>query len=578
MKSSKKIIGLVLCLLGTSCAKEQGSKYGDLGIIFDTDDPVVEAGGTVDIAFTVTGSEGATLNIDAVSDDESVALKVKYDANYQGNIKVTAPAIVTEQKTVKVKLVASDSHDRRVEKAIDVVMKSSGKLAITPIGEVKSMAVNPGGSFSLQYKIENLSPAKLAGDVKMTLTSGWTGKAVVNNDVITVTYTAPQAPGNVLTLEIGITDSYNRSATYSASIEIIAFTPAQNASNCHIVKPGSTLTINAVKGNSPEKLTFDNAILLWQDTQSLVSNVAGNGKDNVVVVKLNSGKSGNAVVAARNGETIVWSWLVWVTDYDPMADPFVWTDSKTGKTYTWMDRNLGAMSAEKYSVDALGLLYQWGRKDPFINSNGVESNTPKPIYDINNVQVYDEVKERPVYGDHKTTNLTLAIQTPMTFYTAPSSAWPVVDWLTDDAALQNDDLWGGKSGIKTVYDPCPEGWAMPASGEPWGFRKEYEKEGKLTDSGKYNPNKPWYIEYEDKYCIGFRYKTESGKEYWFPFSGQKDCDKGTISRVGGGANYNTRDVQSNTVMIESFAWGNPASEFNLNRPYGSSVRCMKESK
>ncbi len=70
------------------------------------------------------------------------------------------------------------------------------------------------------------------------------------------------------------------------------------------------------------------------------------------------------MVAARDGDRIVWSWHVWVTGYDPEADIFEWTDAN-GITYKYMDRNLGALSAEKYSKDALGLMYQWGRKDPF---------------------------------------------------------------------------------------------------------------------------------------------------------------------------------------------------------------------
>lgn len=29
-------------------------------------------------------------------------------------------------------------------------------------------------------------------------------------------------------------------------------------------------------------------------------------------------------------------------------------------------------------------------------------------------------------------------------------------------------------------------------------------------------------------CIGFRYKTTEGKEYWFPFAGRKDCGTGDL--------------------------------------------------
>ena len=41
---------------------------------------------------------------------------------------------------------------------------------------------------------------------------------------------------------------------------------------------------------------------------------------------------------------------------------------------TMMDRNLGVTSATPGDVGALGLLYQWGRKDPFLGSSSISSN------------------------------------------------------------------------------------------------------------------------------------------------------------------------------------------------------------
>lgn len=99
----------------------------------------------------------------------------------------------------------------------------------------------------------------------------------------------------------------------------------------------------------------------------------------------------------------------------------------------------------------------------------------------------------------------------------------------------------------------------------------------LNDGQPYDSTYPWFIEYDDAYCIGFRYKQpDSGKEYWFPFTGKKDCNKGDLNGVGGGANYNTATCQNTLAIMEMLAWGNPASETGLNRPYGSSVRCIKE--
>lgn len=549
--------------------------YGDLGIFFDTSAPAINPGQTLEIPFTVTGSEGATLDLVPSVDnsDYSCALgKVDY-VNYQGTIKLTAPEVITETTEVKVSLTASDTHKRSLTKSVSVKVNASEPLTITVLGEPASMAVKAGGSFSLSYKVLNLAPAKITGTPTVEVSSGWSTEVSVSEDIIKVKYNAPASIGQTLEIKISATDDHNRKVEYSGSLSIVEITTTAGAANCHVVKPGGTLTIKAVKGNSTTALEFDNATLVWQDAIGLVSSVSGNGSEGVVVVRLADGKEGNAVVAARDGDRIVWSWHVWVTDYDPEADIFEWTDAN-GITYKYMDRNLGALSAEKYSKESLGLMYQWGRKDPFPGGDDVESQIQKRIYDINGNQIYMKIEERPTYNDNTSTNLQLAIEHPDVFYGAPSSSWPVVDWLTDKAALQNNDLWGGKTNAKTVYDPCPEGWRIPAAGNGWGFRTEYKKKGSLNDDGEYDESYPWFQDYDK--CIGFRYKTKAGKEYWFPLVGKLDPNNGTLQSVGGSGYYNTCTDNSNTVFYECLAWGNPASESMLNRTHGAATRCIKE--
>ncbi|MCQ2180135.1 MAG: hypothetical protein MJY91_08570 [Bacteroidales bacterium] len=549
--------------------------YGDLGIFYDVTAPTMNPGETLDIPFTVTGSEGATLNLEPASDNSDFECslgRVDY-INYQGVIKLTAPDIITEETQVKVTLTASDTHKRSVTKSINVKVAASPVPVITVLGDPSTMAVKAGGSFTLSYQVENLAPAKISGTPDVEATSGWSTAVTVVEDIIKITFTAPSPASEILSYSISAADDHGRSFDYSGSLSIVEITTTAGAANCHIVKPGSTITIKGVKGNSTETLDFDNAVLVWQDTRSMVSSVAGNGNEGVVVVKLADGKQGNAVVAARKGNRIVWSWHLWVTDYDPESNIFAWTDSM-GNTYEYMDRNLGAMSAEMYSKESLGLMYQWGRKDPFPGGDDVESSVQVSIYDIDNNPVFMEAKLRPTYDDRTSTNLQVAIENPLTFYYAPSSSWPSVDWLTDQAALQDNDLWGGKTNAKTMYDPCPEGWWIPAAGDGWGFRSEYKKAGKLNDDSKYDETYPWYQDYDKS--IGFRYKTPDGKLFWFPLTGNIDCTKGTLQGVGGSALYNTRTDSSNTVLYENMAWGNPASETGLNRPYGASTRCIRE--
>ena len=450
--------------------------YGDLGIFYDVTAPTMNPGETLDIPFTVTGSEGATLNLEPASDNSDFECslgRVDY-INYQGVIKLTAPDIITEETQVKVTLTASDTHKRSVTKSINVKVTASPVPVITVLGDPSTMAVKAGGSFTLSYQVENLAPAKISGTPDVEATSGWSTAVTVVEDIIKITFTAPSPASEILSYSISAADDHGRSFDYSGSLSIVEITTTAGAANCHIVKPGSTLTIKGVKGNSTETLDFDNAVLVWQDTRSMVSSVAGNGNEGVVVVKLADGKQGNAVVAARKGNRIVWSWHLWVTDYDPESNIFAWTDSM-GNTYEYMDRNLGAMSAEMYSKESLGLMYQWGRKDPFpgapVMNGGNITMKNVSVYGIDGEEVeitHVDALGSEISGSHLAYSIahpTVCIGNRLQYVDGCR------DWLP--ASEGNASLWGNPEGnkrqeaeypnvgSKSYYDPCPVGWRVP---------------------------------------------------------------------------------------------------------------------
>lgn len=566
-----------LVLLAGACQKEaEKPQLGSLKAAFGSDEYSVEPGGTISLAFVVSGHENADVAVSAKASSDRASVEVKNPLMYQGEVLFTAPA-VSAGETVTVTLTAVDeANSRKVETTTAVKVGASEALEIAFSSEYKSMACRPGGSFAIPFAIKGVGLAKISSPQLAVTPSSWGGKCELASDGLSgkIVLTAPSALTESVKVELSVKDDYSREAKATLDIAITAVTETAGAANSYIVKPGSTLTIKAVEGNSADKVDFDNAKLLWQTERGMVKSVSAAPGEGAIVVSLNPGLSGNAVVAALKDGVIVWSWHLWVCDYDPAADPFVWT-SAAGNTFTFMDRNLGALSNEKYSDKALGYIYQYGRKDPFVCGEGVHSSALIKMYDMDGQQVYDETELRPVYDDRTSTNLQLSINNPMTFYGAPTTAWPVVDWLTDKADLQDNDLWGGKSHIKAKYDPCPEGWMVPEAGEPWGFRAEYKKSGKLTDDGRYDPSYPWYIEYEDAYCIGFRYKQADGKEYWFPFNGDRQPTTGVFERVDSGSQIWTSTASNTTMIAEVFAWGNPAAESNLNRSYGNAIRCVK---
>jgi hypothetical protein len=59
---------------------------------------------------------------------------------------------------------------------------------------------------------------------------------------------------------------------------------------------------------------------------------------------------------------ILWSWHIW------LVQDQIGYNTYANNAGVLMDRNLGATSAIEYDSGTIGLLYQWGRKDPFLSN------------------------------------------------------------------------------------------------------------------------------------------------------------------------------------------------------------------
>ena len=486
--------------------------------------------------------------------------------------------------SINVTLSAEDkANNRRTQNTVPVKVSASEPFEAIWLSDMKSVALKEGGSFKVFFTITGIEPAAVVLSAPVaTVSSGYSANVTMtskNEGYVTVTASSLTSSVDI---SLKAEDNFSRSSQISKTLEIVAVQETSGASNCYIVAPGETKAINAkVKGGSAEPLEFDYAVLLWQDARGLIKSVAGSGEEGVIVVQTNS-ISGNAVVAAVLGTTIVWSWHLWVTDYDPEAAPLVFTNKTTEVTYTMMDRNLGARSEKAGTNDCFGLLYQWGRKDPFVGARGIEEDVLINKYDIDGNVIPDRVLlydwSAMKSGDQ---NIDLAIQNPDAFIlpkSGSSTSSLFTDWLTTVAADQDNDLWGFVSKYKTKYDPCPEGWRVSPSAA-WTFRKLYHKEGQLNDARPYDNTYPWY--FDDKRDggtdAGFYYNdSEKGIKYFFPLCGKRDNASGSQSGTGGGCDYWTPEPSNKYAMVELFAWGNPSSETGLRRDYGYSIRCVKD--
>ena len=147
--------------------------------------------------------------------------------------------------------------------------------------------------------------------------------------------------------------------------------------NCYVVSNAGFYYFKSVKGNSSTSVgTVSSVAVLWESFGTSTTPSVGDlvksvsYKDgNIYFDTATTFKEGNAVIAAKNSSgEILWSWHIWFTD-QPQGQEYY------NNAGTMMDRNLGATSATPGDVGALGLLYQWGRKDPFLGSSLISSST-----------------------------------------------------------------------------------------------------------------------------------------------------------------------------------------------------------
>ena len=240
--------------------------------------------------------------------------------------------------------------------------------------------------------------------------------------------------------------------------------------NSYIIAPETTAVFAAeFKGNSKTETVGAavSADLLWQDAMSLVKEIYYVPETKQVVVTTGKG-AGNALVAVRDaGDNILWSWHLWVSDYDPAAT--LWSSPATANGTVWkfMDRNLGATSAEASDWNSKGLLYQWGRKDPFKgpaahtiqNEDYSYAVTGEPaLYYIDNKAVAATSFENAEgFGTYEK-----SIQNPTVFYKLLQNGSGVnIPASKDWRDTSDDDVWGGASLTKSINDPCPPGYKVP---------------------------------------------------------------------------------------------------------------------
>ena len=322
---------------------------------------------------------------------------------------------------------------------------------------------------------------------------------------------------------------------------------ASETANCYLVMEDGDYKFKAVQGNSETSVgTVGSVEVLWE---SFGTNEKPTVGDLIASASYSDGyirfstpatfRNGNAVIAAKDANgTILWSWHIWCSVEGWKEQVY---NNNAG---TMMDRNLGATSASiPTSADdagSAGLLYQWGRKDPFI---GVSSFTASSGYLTRAASTCTL--------DNSSTEITaaLAIQNPTTLY---SGALP-------------DSSWGS---TKTIYDPSPAGWRVPDGGENGIWAKASSGKDFSVTQGTYGRN--------------FGGVFGSDTTIWYPAAGYVRKSNGELFSASGNYWSVTPGTESGAYAFVFWPTGTEYYSLytaqNANRDTARSVRCVKDVK
>lgn len=260
--------------------------------------------------------------------------------------------------------------------------------------------------------------------------------------------------------------THNSSISKTGAVDL----SATESANCYLldskvgVAADKVYTFKAYQGNKPINVgTVYSAGVIWETNNgensvasgSVIAQVDYDKQDGddftTIVFKMPASiKAGNAAIAAYDGPlctgNILWSWHIWIPSTDVDAQNYgIVAESKM------MDRNLGALQVATANesgfidVTSIGMVYQWGRKDPFLGPDKIKK---------------DSYRSWATYVGSKAfttsaTQLSLeeSIKNPTLLATGTSSN---PNWLSP----YDKDLWGDAA-EKSKYDPCPPGYRVP---------------------------------------------------------------------------------------------------------------------
>lgn len=241
--------------------------------------------------------------------------------------------------------------------------------------------------------------------------------------------------------------------------------------NCYITTEAGEYFFTPTKGSTSEAVDgIASAEVFWETVNTAEAPEVGtvvsaaSYKDGKIWFTVTETK-GNAVLAARDAAgDIVWSWHIMNT-----LEPVNEVTLSTGVVA--MDRNLGALALT--GDLSYGMIYEWGRKDPFPNGVVLEDGTTtrcKATRTLNSVNSNFHDLGVFVNGDEGLAQALVwgtienTIKEPDIWVKGPGNGkgWDWYFYTDDGPTVEDMDARWGLGVEKTMYDPCPAGYKVPS--------------------------------------------------------------------------------------------------------------------
>ena len=355
------------------------------------------------------------------------------------------------------------------------------------------------------------------------------------------------------------------------------------------------------KTNGGANSGVNGAEVVWADAANLVNSpsiahVGGNAFLDFEV-KASDIQSGNAVVAVKKNGTTVWSWHLWFAPKDAL-DKIPVTNHQ-GKVYNFTKEALGwkptQWSGSTYDkprtvkVKVVQTIKNGGvAQETVINITQNPGNVKKgatTLYQFGRKDAFPGVATSDLKAGSITENagdnMTIMnnIQNPDKFYIYGSSLWTNYGyynlWSADNTVTGGYNQGNDNPVVKTVYDPCPVGFKMPANNAFTGFTttgQNSSTQSELNVDGT-DDWQQWTNNF------GHNFWTNSSKTATinFPASGLRYINDGSLVHVGNfGYYWSAVPVNTYSGCNLLFSSGNVYPLNIYSRAYGFAVRAVSE--